>query len=118
MKTFKAAAKELKDATGNKPILWWIGVDRLEHMYDYDELMRLMSDLQVYAQRSDDVTVRRCAAESPTTPALSHMSSVHMKFAEPHGILLLMGIKPVFPPQHFGIDDSGGFPRVKLTPFT
>lgn len=113
---WKQTVADLKRATGDKPVLWWVGVDRMEVMYSYEDLIRLLSDCQVQAQRGGDLTIRRIPGEVRSRDMVAHMSSIHLKFADPHGSLLLMGVKPVFEPQNLAVDTSKGYPQVVLRP--
>ncbi len=118
IQAWRGAVEELKRVTNDQAVLWWVGVDRMEHMYDHGELMRLLSDLQVVAQRNGDLTIRRATTEGRSCKMLSHMSSVHLTFANPHDSHMLVGVKPLFAPHYFQPDFSKGYPQLHLIPVT
>ncbi len=118
LQTWLKVVEELKQVTDDKAVLWWVGIDRMEHLYDYDGMMRLVSDCQVVAQRNGDLIVRRAPTEGRACKTLAHMSSIHLKFANPHGSFMLMGVKPAFELHYFQLDYSKGYPKLNLIPVT
>lgn len=113
-----SVAEALRDKSDGKPILMWVGLDRMEHMYDYDELMAMLSDGQINASHHGDLLIRRATLGCKSLTEVSAMSAPHFKIADVNGAQVLFGIKPRFEPQNVEVDVSGNYYQIKLTPLT
>ncbi len=115
---WRNAAEELRRSTGDKPILKWTGVDRLEHLFDQRTVIDHLRQGTIHTQRMGDVIIRRVPTDYGTVNTLARMSTVHLRFEYVNGVRLIYGVKPRFGPHQTEIDVSAGYPQLKLTPMT
>ncbi len=113
------AADDLRKSTGNKPILKWTGVDRLEHLFDERIVIDHLRQGTTHTQKMGDVIIRRVPTDYRTVNTLTRMSTVNLSFEYVNGVRLLYGVKPRFGPHQAEMDiSSAGYPQLKLTPMT
>jgi len=115
---WKRAAEELRKSTGDKPILKWTGVDRLEHLFDERTVIDHFRQGTAHTQRMGDLIIRRVPSDYRTVSTLARMSTVHLRFHYVNGVTVLSGVKPRFGPHVADIDVSEGYPQLRLTPVT
>ncbi|MDJ0269631.1 MAG: hypothetical protein NXY59_03605 [Aigarchaeota archaeon] len=77
MENLRGAIQELRK-NGRKPCFLLLGVDKLEHIYPSDEIMKEISEMIIRVREDDDVVVFGSRASSEIKDKISDMCDMHL----------------------------------------
>ena len=108
--------RQLKEI-GYGPILYFLGLDKLENMYEEKEIIRELSDHMAYIKgEAEDITVSLIREGQALSGTLSHMAEMHWKIRLLNKALVIYGIRPETEFQLINNDTSKGYISFNLTP--
>ncbi|MHA1266498.1 MAG: gas vesicle protein GvpD P-loop domain-containing protein [Candidatus Helarchaeota archaeon] len=109
-------AKILKES-GYAPILFFLGIDKLENMYEEREIIRELSDLRArIAKDKNDIVILFVHEGQNLLETLSYMADKHLRIRTLNRALVIYGISPQTEFHLFSNDLSKGYISFHLTP--
>ena len=109
-------AKQFREMHHN-PILFFLGLDKLENMYDMKEVVRELSDHMAYLKGEEgDITLAFIREGQALSKILSHFADKHWKVRLINKALVIYGIQPESEFQLINNDLSKGYISLNLTP--
>ncbi len=120
--SFKKSMENLRDAiqelrkNGRKPCFLLLGVDKLEHIYPSDEIMKEISEIIIRVREDDDVVIFGSRASSEIKDKIADICDMHLCVKEVEGAMVVYTVKPPSPLMYAYYDYSAGFPKLRLTP--
>ncbi len=98
------------------PILQVIGMDNIEHKYDYSTIQSDMGRVSSQNRSSDDVTLLVAKEGQEITPHLGHICDTHWRLENISKCVFMEGIVPKTGLYHMHFYNSASGPAVRLTP--
>jgi len=101
---------------GYNQLLYYFSIDKLENMYEENEILKELSDHIAYFRGTEDITVASIREGQPSIEKISHMTDIHWKMRLLNKALAIYSIQPESEFQMVTNDTSKGYVTLKLTP--